>query len=351
MSEKNIWLSRRQALYLMAGAAGGLALHGCSQGGAGPEAGGSPTAATGSPTTATGSALKTVVSPWPGYSGHYVAMEQGFYKENGINVEETFVQSASEGITAFLANKVDVAWLTSGDAIQCAAKDPNVRIFYVVDYSNGSDGIIARGVKTAADLKGKTIGRENILFENVLLRAYLTQGKLTEADVTLKDMTAADAATAFAAKRVDAAVTYEPWMSKAAKDGGGEVVFTSKDTNLIVDILATRVDVIANRKAELEAMIKAIDKAVKLVNAGDEAAIKITAAKLGATIEDAKAQIAGVKIFDIALNKSLGFNKTDPNNMMGNLKLTVEEAVRMKLVTQPMPVESLYDDSIVQALG
>jgi NitT/TauT family transport system substrate-binding protein len=328
-------LSRRRALWLLAGATGTVALHGCNPGGSG--GGGQP--------------LRICVNPWPGYAGHYVAQAQGFYKENGLNVEEIFLQSATESITAFLAKKADVAWLTSGDTIQCAAKDPTVRIIYVVDYSDGGDGIIARGVKTPADLKGKTLGRENILFENVLLRAYLNKGNLKETDLTIKDMTAADAATAFAAKKIDAAVTYEPWMTKAAKDGGGEVIFSTKGTNLVADVLAVRTDVIANRKAELEAMLKAVDKAVKLVNAGDQAAIEITAKKLGATIDDAKAQIVGVRIFDLALNKSLGFNPANSNNLLKNLEITVAEAVRMKLMDKPIPTESLYDASLVNALG
>ena len=90
-------------------------------------------------------------------------------------------------ITGFLAGRVDVTWVTSGDAIEMIYKDPTIRMIYVVDYSNGSDGMIGRGINSPQNLKGKTIGRENLLFENVLLRAYLEKGGLTEKDVVLKD--------------------------------------------------------------------------------------------------------------------------------------------------------------------
>jgi NitT/TauT family transport system substrate-binding protein len=243
-----------------------------------------------------------------------------------------------------------VAWLTSGDTIQSLEKDPTIRIIYVVDYSNGSDGIMGRNIKSPADLKGKTIARENILFENVLLRAYLAKGGLTEQDVNLKDMTAGDAAAAFAAKRVDAAVSYEPWLTKASKDGGGEVIFTSKDTNLIADVIATRQKVIETRKADLQAYLKAVDKAVKLVNAGDPEAIKITASKMGVSEADAKAQIAGVKIFDIDMNKKIGFNKSNPNNVLKNFELNLKEGAQMKVVKDGLKVEDLYDDSVVMSL-
>jgi NitT/TauT family transport system substrate-binding protein len=307
----------------------------------------SPQQASNSPASAP---LVSGVNPWPGYSGHYVALKKDFFKQEGVNVQEAYFQSATEGITAFLANKLDVAWVTSGDAIQIIAKDPTAKIFYLVDYSNGSDGIMGRNIKTPKDLKGKTIARENLLFEDVLLRAYLAKGGLTSKDITIKDMTAADAATAFASKKVDAAVSYEPWLSKAAKQGGGEVIFSTKGTNLISDVIVTRQKVIDGRKKELQGYIRAVDKAVKLVNSGDAEAIKIVGDKLGAKPNEAKEQIAGVTIFDLAGNKSIGFNLSNANNMMKNLELTVKTAVETKLLSKPIETKMLYDNSIVNSL-
>lgn len=334
MSRTADLLSRRQALWLIGGLAGGMALHGCTQ----------------STATSTATAVLTSgLSPWPGYGGHYVALKKDFFKESGVNVQEVYFQDASALITGFLAEKAEVAWVTSGDAIQSAQKDPTVRIIYVVDYSNGSDGIIGRDIKTPADLKGKTVARENLLFENVLLRAYLAKGGLTEADIQIKDMSAADAASAFAGKKVDAAVTYEPWLTKSSKEGGGEILFTTKDTNLISDVIVTRQKVIDTRKAELQAYLKAIDKGVKLVNSGDAEAIKIVADKLAVSVEDAKSQISGVKIFDIEMNKSLGFNPNNSKNVLKNLELSVKAGKDMKIIGD-MKIESLYDASIVQSL-
>lgn len=293
--------------------------------------------------------LTSGINPWPGYSGHYVALQKDFFGQEGIKVQETFFQSASESITAFLAGKVDIGWTTSGDAVQMISKDPSIRMFFVVNYSDGSDGILGRNIKNPKDMKGKTVARENILFENILLRSYLEKGGLTEKDVVLKDLTAADAAAAFAAKRVDAAVSYEPWLTKAAKQGGGEIIFTTKDTNLVADVLVVRQKLIESRKSDLQAYLRAIDKGVKLVNAGDEEAIKISAQKLGVTPEEAKAQIAGVKIFDLEGNKSVAFNLDHPNNAMKNFELTAKAAYDFKVVPQPLELKSLYDDSIVKS--
>lgn len=302
-----------------------------------------------SPASTSPQVLISGINPWPGYSGHYVALQKDFFGQEGIKVQETFFQSASETITAFLAGKVDIGWTTSGDAVQMISKDPSIRMFFVVDYSDGSDGILGRNIKSPKDMKGKTVARENILFENILLRSYLEKGGLSEKDVVLKDLTAADAASAFAAKRVDAAVSYEPWLTKAAQQGGGEIIFTTKGTNLIADVLVVRQKLIESRRADLQAYLRAIDKGVKLVNSGDEEAIKIVAQKLGVSPEEAKEQIAGVKIFDLDGNKSIAFNLNHPNNAMKNFELTAKGAYDFKIVPKPLELKSLYDDSIVKS--
>jgi NitT/TauT family transport system substrate-binding protein len=293
--------------------------------------------------------IVSATNNWVGYSGHHVAVGKNFFTEQGLQVQDQFFQSASEEITAFLAGKVDVAWFTSGDTIQMVAKDPSIKIVYLVDYSNGSDGILGRGVQSPQDAKGKTIARENILFEKILLQAYLQKAGLTESDVSIKDLAASDAATAFAAKQVDMAVTYEPYLTNAAKQGGGEVVFSTKDKNLIADVVVVRDRFIQSRKADLQAYFKAVDQAVDLLNANDPEALRIAGAKLGISGDEVKQQLTGAKLFDLDQNKTIAFDKNNPNSLIGNLELTAKGAYDFKIVDQPLKVDSLYDASIVQS--
>jgi NitT/TauT family transport system substrate-binding protein len=337
MSSVSPGISRRRALWLAGGLAGGIALHGCNQ-------------SVASSPSQSGRPLLSSVAPWPGYAGHYVAFRKDFFYEAGVTVQEAFFQSDTEANAGFLAGKVDVFWATSGDAIEIINKDRSVRAIYVSDYSNGADGILGRGINRPEDLKGKTIARENLLFENTLLRAYLAKGGLTVADVRLKEMTAGDAATAFVDGHVDAAVTYEPWLTKAVAQGGEKIIFTTKDTNLIADVVLTRQKVIEARRSDLQAYIRAIDKAVKLVNANDLEALRIVAVKLGLSVGDARKQLAGAKIFDLQGNKAFGFNPNYPGNIMKNFELNVKTAYETKLIPAMLEVSNLYDDSIVQSL-
>jgi NitT/TauT family transport system substrate-binding protein len=294
--------------------------------------------------------LVSATNNWVGYSSHHVAVGKNLFSGEGLKVQDLFFQSGSEEMTAFLAGKIDLGWFSSGNVVQMAAKDPSIKIIYLVDYSNGSDGIIGRGIKSPQDAKGKTIARENILFEKVLLQAYLDKAGLTEKDVVIKDLSAADAGAAFAAKKVDIAVTYEPYLSQSANLGGGEVIFSTKDTNLIADVVIARDSLIKSRKTDLQAYFRAVDKGVDLVNAGDEEALKIAGAKLGITGKELKEQLQGAKLFDVDSNKSFAFKKDDPKSLIGNLEVTVKGAKEFKIISQPIEVETLYDDSIVKSM-
>jgi NitT/TauT family transport system substrate-binding protein len=294
--------------------------------------------------------LAVGLNPWVGYAVHHVAMGKGLYKEAGLNVQETMFQTNSEQVTAFLAGRVDASWTTSAEVIQMQAKDPTVRIIYLTDYSDGSDGIIGRNINSPADAKGKTIGREDVLFEKVLLRAYLQKGGLTEKDVILKDIPAPDAASAFAAKRLDIAISFEPFLTKAAKEGGGKVIFSTKGTNLIADVIAVKQSVLEKRKPELLSLLKAADKASKLVQADDPDALKITAEKLSLKPDELKEQLAGVKLFDLASNKSIGFNEANANNLFKNLELTAKVAYDLKVTPKLISVKDTYDDSLLKSL-
>jgi NitT/TauT family transport system substrate-binding protein len=291
--------------------------------------------------------LVSATNSWVGYSGHYVAIKKGFFAQEGLNVQDKLFPTSTEEITALLAGKLDIAWLTSGDTIQAVDKDPSLKVIYLVDYSNGADGILARNVATPKDAKGKSLARENLLFERVLMQAYLKQGGLTESDLKIQDMPAPDAGTAFATKKVDMAVTFEPFLTKNATLGGGKVVFSTKDTNLIADVIVVRDKLIQTRRKDLQAYLRAVDKAVKLVNAADPEALKIAAEKMSVKPEEVKEQLTGVKLFDLESNKSMGFQKSNPKSLIGNLELTAKAAEEFKLISKPIKIESLYDDSIV----
>ena len=100
----------------------------------------------------------------------------------------------------------------------------------------------------------------------------------------------------------------------------------------------------------MHAYFQAVDRAVKLLNAGDAEALGLVGKKLGISGEEVKEQLMGVKLFDNEGNKTVGFNVGNPNSLMGNLELTAKAAYDFKIVPQALDVKTLYDDSLVAAM-
>ncbi len=77
------------------------------------------------------------------------------------------------------------------------------------------------------------------------------------------DLSAEEAAEAFLMQEVDAAVTWEPWLSQGRNIEHGHLLTdTSERPGLLVDGLVTRAGIFADRKEEFRAVARAWDAAV-----------------------------------------------------------------------------------------
>jgi NitT/TauT family transport system substrate-binding protein len=304
------------------------------------------------PTASNSPASQTItvaISPWPGYSAHYVAMAKGLFKEQGLEVKEVPFASQSDSDTAFLAGKVDLNWTGLPNAVPQFSRDPSIQVIYQCDYSNGADGILGRGIKGAADIKGQKIARENVLFEELLLRRYLEKMGVKREEVTTIDLSAADSAAAFTAGKVNLAVTYEPWMTKAAKDGKGEVVFTSKGTNVIPDGVTARKEFAEKNQAAIAAYLKAIDKAVKLIQSNPADVTEPIAKSLAITAAEVPDQLGGVKLYTLQDNKTITFNRSDPMNLYDSLDFASKTAAEIKLIPNSVDINTVMNAALVTA--
>lgn len=289
------------------------------------------------------------ISPWPGYSSHWIATAKDLFKAEGITVKEVAFASQTDSDTAFLAGKVDLNWTGLPNAIPQISRDTSVQVVMQCDYSNGADGIIGRDINKPEDLKGQKVARENILIEELLLRKYLEKVGLSRNDVTTLDMAAADAATAFSANRVNVAVTYEPWMSKAAKEGKGKIIFTSKDSNIIPDGIVARRDFIEKHQPEVLSYLRALDKAIKIVKEKPTEVTSIIAKKLGVPASEVPAQLSGVKLYDLQANREITFNPSNPMNLFDSLGFANKTAKDMDLIPQVIDVKAALNESVIKA--
>ena len=218
-------------------------------------------------------------SDWPGWVAWQVAIEKGFFKEAGVNVDfKWFDYSAS--INAFSANQLDAISVTNGDNLVIASGGTKGAMIMVTDYSAGNDVIIAKnGINSIADLKGKHIAVEKGLVDHLLLSTALDDAKIKSGDVTLINSMTNELPQVFNTPDVSAIAVWQPVANQALKAvSGSKIIYSSKDKpGLIYDTLTVNMTHLSAHKEEWKKIIQVWDKTVKFINdpATHEEAVKI----------------------------------------------------------------------------
>jgi NitT/TauT family transport system substrate-binding protein len=207
-------------------------------------------------------------------------------------------------------------------------KPDDYQYVVAIDDSDGGDGIVAnKDIASIADLKGKQVAVNEGSVSEFYLNVLLAKAGLKESDLNIVNMTAGDAGGAFVSKRVDAAVTWEPWLSKGkATDHGHLLVDSSTTPGLITDAIIAKTSWVQAHKKEVAGIVKAWNEAVAYYRSNPDESIAIMAKGVGGWLKDPKDfkdTLGGIKFYGADDNKAFFGTKDKP----GPLTQTVQEAI------------------------
>lgn len=165
------------------------------------------------------------------YAPQYVALTQGFFKEEGLDVELSNGQGADKVMTAVLTDQVDIGFSGPEASIYVynEGKEDNAVVFAQLTNGDGTF-LMARQPDPNfewSDLKGKTIiggrkgGMPEIILQYVLRKNGLTPGTDVFIDTTMQF---AAMPGAFMGGQGDYVIIYEPTASEMEKQGKAFIV-------------------------------------------------------------------------------------------------------------------------------
>lgn len=294
--------------------------------------------------------LRVAHDQWIGYAGVFIAQDQGYFEDEGLTVETVSFSGPGDTLPPLVGGHVDIA-LTTGQnlAMIGARSDVGVRAIYFLDTSDGADAIVAaEGIAEPADLKGKRVAVTRNEVNHLLLMVALDRAGLGESDIRLVDMSADDAGAAFLAGKVDAAVTWEPWVTKA-RSNGGNVIFTSADApNIIMDTISVTASTLEQRPEALTAFMAAVDRGVAYLEANPEPSRAIIARWLDVSEADVAGMLAGDLIYDLEDNRRLLGDDGQPGPIYDSMATVIDFLMAQGLIeTRPDPA-GLIDPSLVR---
>jgi len=247
---------------------------------------------------------------WVGYGPLYLAREKGFFREEGIELVFVDEQLDSARRDAFKQGILDCEAGTIDLLVSKRAQDTPVVAVLVIDHSLGSDGIVAtKDIKTVEDLIGKKVAfaRDNV-GETFISYLFGKKG-LSLDDITIVARKPEDAWLAFLNGQTDAAITWQPWLSKAAQRPGGHILISTIDEpDIIIDTLNVREDLVKNRPALVKKLMRVWFKAVNYYKERPIEASEIIAKYYDITAEQYREQITGLKWVDY--EKQISADKT-----------------------------------------
>lgn len=298
--------------------------------------------------------LKVGYSDWPGWVAWQVAIEKGWFKEAGVDVQfEWFDYVAS--MDAYAAGKLDAVTVTNGDALVTGANGAKSVMILINDYSNGNDMIVAKpGIKSLKDLKGKKVGIEMGFVDHLLLLNGLEKAGMKESDVTLVNSPTNETPQVLASGGVDAIGAWQPNSGMALKLlPGSKPIYTSADEpGLIYDVLAVNPSSVAARKADWLKVVKVWYSVVNYIYdpKTHADAVKIMAARVGVAAAEYDVLLSGTKILTLPEAKS-AYTKADGfKSIYGSSKLVDDFNVKYSVYKAAQPVDSYIDPSFTSGL-
>jgi NitT/TauT family transport system substrate-binding protein len=225
--------------------------------------------------------LNVGIVPVPSSAPLFIAMERGFFKEEGLSVKTQIIQAPQQVMPQILNGGIDTFLTSYVSLITISASEvaPLKMLTESQQGAPGINGVVVSGdspIRTPAELKGKTIAVNTVkALGEVTVSAHLKTNGLSPADVKFVPVNFAEQIAALKAGRVDAAWMTEPYLSAAKKDLGGRMVIdtlSGPTTGLPLDGWAASADWVNRHPKTAAAFQRAMAKAQR-VAAGDREAI------------------------------------------------------------------------------
>jgi NitT/TauT family transport system substrate-binding protein len=184
-----------------------------------------------------------------------------------------------------------------------------------------------------------------------LLGFLLDQAGMSFKDIVAVNMTAGDAGAAFVAGKVDAAVTWEPWLTRGKQAPHGHLlVDSSKTPGLIVDVLVFRKDVLRARGNDVRAVVRAWHRGVDYWKSNPEESNKIMAEAVGGWLKDPKVfgeTLTGIKYYDFETNKTYFGTKAAPGGVTKTAQFSIDFWTRLGKTQMKLKPSDIIDPSFI----
>jgi NitT/TauT family transport system substrate-binding protein len=224
--------------------------------------------------------------------------------------------SADNWLPAVEGNKVQMVTFTADVMPILADVGVAAKQIFSTDISYGGDGlVVTNDIQKISDLKGKKVYVTYGFPGHFFFRYLAGKNGLSYKDVELINLNPEEVGSSFVSGKINAGVTYEPWLSKAKEREDGKVLVTSREQpGIITDVIVARNDLIATRREDVKRVMRAFFDAVEWWEKNTDQGNAIVAKNFKLTPEEFALMRDTIKLSNLQINLEK-FDKQKPLNV------------------------------------
>ena len=239
----------------------------------------------------------------------WIAENKGYFQEEGLKVEIREFASGQVALQTMLNTKgIDLATAAQTPVIYNSFRRNDYAIICSMVCSDKDINILARqdkGIKAPENLKGKTIGITTGTSSHFFLGLFLTDHQMEMSDVKMVDMEPVRLSAALIQGKVDAIVTWEPYIYQARKILGDKaLLFPNQGLYRLEVYFIARKDYLKDHSEALKRFLRAIEKGEAFILKNRNEAKEIISKRLKIDIEVVNATWDDL-IFRLFLDQSI----------------------------------------------
>ena len=242
--------------------------------------------------------LNVATWPFPGYEFLFLAREQGRLDERAIRLLE--LTAVTDVRALLLQGRAQAATLTLDEVLHLRSEGLDLRVLAVLDQSAGADALMARpGLREPAALRGRKLALEPGGLSALILDAFLSEAKLSRSDLDIVPLAMPQVVQRFQEGAVDAAITFEPYVSQLEEQGARRLLDSQRLPGLICDVLAARADVLTLHGPAFRQLLAGHFAALQAYQADPSPWGPMLALRLGVPVADVPQAFKGVDMLTL----------------------------------------------------
>lgn len=195
----------------------------------------------------------------------YLAQNQGYFEEEGLDVEFISHPTGVQALTDIDSGRADLVTVYQTQVLQRAIEDRPIRILTTLHSSTRGTGVVARrdrGIRHPTDLVGRRVGLPFGNFGELFFRAFLKLEGIAYKKVQVVNAPITEGVNRFRDGDLDALVTWQPLLHEAQGSFPPEKIsIFYSDVFVEMSLLAAKDETLKNKTAAIAKFIRALVRA------------------------------------------------------------------------------------------